>query len=331
MVLTEVALGVRLTALFVMPATDRIDEKAWDRYETHKERNDAYSRMHLSSCKHATRMALVSGCQSATIFFPLSGEIQTFSTMGTFVEAVALFDSVDAYYELSVERLKMDYADVWDDFAADMPWVDGVIERLAALGVRQATLDRFDAAYRRRALSFSRGQHNIARDFASALEDGIEQWIASVDGTTALPSTAATGAVGSTGGGGGESAVAGARVPPTPSATPVARATPVAATTVTGAPTPTAPPPPPSGLNLVTPMSIIPPAALGFARPPSHPSFVAQLPQQAQQQPLGGLGRAALEALTRDAIANYALRGRGGVPRRRPQGRGAGPGSRGGF
>ena len=66
--------------------------------------------------------------------------------------------------------------------AADMPWVDGVIERLSALGVRQATLDRFDAAYRRRALNFTRGQNNIAKDFASALEGGVEQWIASVDG-----------------------------------------------------------------------------------------------------------------------------------------------------
>ena len=62
--------------------------------------------MHIAPCRHATRMALVSGCQSATVFFPLSGEIQTFSTMGSFAEAVALFDAVDAYCELSNERLK---------------------------------------------------------------------------------------------------------------------------------------------------------------------------------------------------------------------------------
>ena len=79
-----------------MPATEHTDEKAWDRYPTTREQNGAYSRMHLASCRHATRMALVSGCQSATVFFPLSGEIATFSTMGSFVEAITLFGSVGA-------------------------------------------------------------------------------------------------------------------------------------------------------------------------------------------------------------------------------------------
>ena len=307
-----------------MPATERTDEKAWDRYPTTREQNDAYSRMHLASCRHATRMALVSGCQSATIFFPLSGEIVTFSTMGSFVEAITLFDSVDAYYEMSTERLKLDYADVWDEFAADMPWVDGVIERLSALGVRQATLDRFDAAYRRRALNFTRGQNNVAKDFASALEDGIEQWIASVDGSSvgvAMPTTTSSSA---NGGSAGATMTAAAAAPSAASASSARASTP------TSAPTPTGlrpPPHPPHGI--VTPLvgtahfpMYVPPSA-GFARgvPPRPPPFAS---------PEARAVRGAAEALVRDALASYAARGRGGVPRPRPPARGA-RGSRGGF
>ena len=280
----------------------------------------------------------------------------------------------------------MDWADVWDDFAADIPWVDGVVERLSALGVRQATLDRFDAAYRRRAIEFMRGQNNIARDFASVMEQAIEQWIVPVDGTSARTVNAASMPVHAAGAVTGRAdGIDGTDAMMTTTTTDGADATTTTTTTAdvtdvmmttttTSAPTPTAAPcassigastpsdatavppsagasamtttttqgPPASGLasvrappwamHMATPFvgTIFPsPALPGLARgaphhTPFHPASLAFV--GTERDPVGS----AANELARGALESYIARGRGGIPRRRPQARGA-MGSRGGF
>ena len=108
-----------------MPQTDRIGEKAWERYLTVEDQNDAFYRMHTAASRHLLRMACVSNCFAAVIYFPNSGKIQTWSSLGSFTEALALFNSVDEWHELSAENVELDFEELWREFSNAMPWALG--------------------------------------------------------------------------------------------------------------------------------------------------------------------------------------------------------------
>jgi hypothetical protein len=169
-----------LVVVLVLVAKRAVGEERWRYLTTNRRRQETYSAQHLAIVRDMVRMAVVCGCHSSIVFFPESMNVQTFSTFGTFDEAVQVYDEIEEHYEHAREKLQIDFVRLYEEHiaAADkgMPLLERTTEHLAGLGVGEATLSKLNTAWRARFTSYMRGSNSIARSLADEIELSIDEW-----------------------------------------------------------------------------------------------------------------------------------------------------------
>ena len=169
-----------LVVVLVLVAKRAVGEERWRYLTTNRRRQETYSAQHLAIVRDMVRMAVVCGCHSSIVFFPESMNVQTFSTFGTFDEAVQVYDEIEEHYEHAREKLQIDFVRLYEEHiaAADkgMPLLERTTEHLAGLGVGEATLSKLNTAWRARFTSYMRGSNSIARSLADEIELTIDAW-----------------------------------------------------------------------------------------------------------------------------------------------------------
>ena len=169
-----------LVVVLVLVAKRAVGEERWRYLTTNRRRQETYSAQHLAIVRDMVRMAVVCGCHSSIVFFPESMNVQTFSTFGTFDEAVQVYDEIEEHYEHAREKLQIDFVRLYEEHiaAADkgMPLLERTTEHLAGLGVGEAMLSKLNTAWRARFASYMRGSNSIARSLADEIELSIDEW-----------------------------------------------------------------------------------------------------------------------------------------------------------
>ena len=95
--------------------TRRVGAQRWDPYPP-EQMNKNYSRMRIQAQTILLRMAATTGCDSAVCFMPRSGRRCTFSTSGTFVEALQIYDALERKSGRRQVFVQGDFVEAYEQF-----------------------------------------------------------------------------------------------------------------------------------------------------------------------------------------------------------------------
>ena len=157
------------------PQPGRIGSARWTPHSTDRRMDKSYSYQSCAMIKDALRLAITCCCQVAIFFIPRSGQLRSFSTAGTAIEFLQIYNAMLRYARQSRARLSTNFADIQSRFSAGAPWLENAIQRLGHLGVSRDCLRRFHRVYQA-VLPKYRSANGLMADIAARLEQAITEF-----------------------------------------------------------------------------------------------------------------------------------------------------------